>query len=83
MELPLFTENKPKKQGALYSHYGPILAGGRLIVASSDGLLRSFDPVDGKLIYSVEVPDGASSNPVVANGTLYVLGGKGELHAFR
>lgn len=83
VELPLFTENKPKKQSSLYSHYGPILAGGRLIVASSDGLLRSFDPVNGKMIYSVQVPDGASSNPVVANGTLYVLGGKGQLHAFR
>ena len=83
VDLPLFTKDKPKKQGALYAHYGPILAGSRLIVASSDGVLRSFDPRDGKLLHSVEIPDGASSNPVVANGTLYVLGGKGQLHAFR
>ncbi|WP_299352843.1 PQQ-like beta-propeller repeat protein [uncultured Shimia sp.] len=83
VDLPLFTKEKPKKQAAFFSHYGPIIAGGRLIVASSDGLLRSFDPTEGKLLHSVEIPNGASSNPVVAGGVLYVLGGKGQLHAFR
>ena len=31
------------------AYYGPILAGGRLWVASADGLLRAFGPVDGAL----------------------------------
>lgn len=83
VDLPLFVEDKPKKQSSVYSHYGPVLAGGRLIVASSDGVLRSFDPVSGDMLYSVEIPGGASSNPVIAGGALYVIGGKGELHAFR
>ncbi|SHI81583.1 Outer membrane protein assembly factor BamB, contains PQQ-like beta-propeller repeat [Shimia gijangensis] len=83
VDLPLFVKDKPKKQASVYSHFGPILAGGRLIVASSDGLLRSFDPASGALLSSVEIPGGAASNPVVASGTLYVVGGKGELHAFR
>lgn len=83
VELPLFVKNKPKKQSSLYSHFGPILAGSRLIVASSDGVLRSFDPASGKLLNSVEIPGGAASNPVVAGGVLYVIGGKGQLHAFR
>jgi outer membrane protein assembly factor BamB len=52
-------------------------------VASSDGVLRSFDPESGRLIHSAEIPGGASSNPVVAGGVLYVVGGKGQLHAFR
>ncbi len=83
VDLPLFVKNRPKRQSAIYSHYGPILAGGRLVVASSDGLLRSFDAASGDLLHSVEIPGGASSNPVVAGGVLYVVGGKGQLHAFR
>ena len=83
VDLPLFVKSKPKKQSAIFSHYGPILAGGRLIVASSDGVLRSFDATSGVLVHSVEIPGGASSNPVVAGGVLYVVGGKGQLHAFR
>ena len=83
VDLPLFVKDRPRRQSAIFSHYGPILAGGRLVVASSDGLLRSFDPESGRLIHSVEIPGGASSNPVVAGGVLYVVGGKGQLHAFR
>lgn len=83
VDLPLFVKDRPKKQSAIFSHYGPILAGGRLVVASSDGVLRSFDATSGELVHSVEIPGGASSNPVVAGGVLYVVGGKGQLHAFR
>ena len=59
------------------------VAGGRVRVASSDGLLRSFDPKNGALVGSVEIPDGATTAPAVAGGVLYVVSTKGELHAFR
>lgn len=65
------------------AHYGPVLAGGRLIVASSDGLIRQFDPVSGALVGTVGIPGGAASNPVVAGQTLYVVAKTGQLHAFR
>ena len=83
VDLPYFVKDKPKKQSAIFSHYGPILAGGRIVVASSDGLLRMFDAASGDLVHTTEIPGGASSNPVVAGGVLYVVGGKGQLHAFR
>lgn len=83
VDLPLFQSRKPKRQAAIYSHYGPIVAGGRVVVASSDGVLRSFDPTSGEIVHQTEIPGGASSNPVVAGGVLYVVGGKGQLHAFR
>ncbi len=54
-----------------------------LFVASNDGQLRSFDPRDGTLISSVEVPSGATTAPAVSGGTLYVVGRNGQLHAFR
>lgn len=82
-DLPGFLKDKPRKRGEIVASYGPILAGGRLVVASNDGLLRFFRPEDGALLGQVEVPGGATSSPVVAGGTLYVVSTKGELHAFR
>lgn len=66
-----------------HAHYGPIVAGGRVIVASSDGLIRQFDPVSGATVGAVEITGGAASAPVVAGQTLYVVSKDGNLHAFR
>jgi outer membrane protein assembly factor BamB len=54
-----------------------------VIVASNDGKLRSFDPTNGAMVASADIPGGASSSPVVAGGVLYVVSSKGQLHAFR
>ena len=81
--LPNFTKKSVKSRAKIHAHYGPILAGGRLILASSDGLIRQFNPADGTLITTVDLPSGAASAPIVVNGTLYVLSTKGDLLAFR
>jgi outer membrane protein assembly factor BamB len=81
--LPLFTARKPKRQAGIVGHYGPVLAGGQLVIASADGKLRLYDPVSGRPTRTVDLPGGAASNPVVAGGTLYVLSKKGQLLAFR
>ncbi len=65
------------------AHIGPILAGGRLIVASSDGALRQFDPATGASLGDVALASGAASAPVVAGGVLYVVTEDGRLNAFR
>ncbi len=78
-----FIKDRPNRQVKRYAHFGPVIAGGNLLVASSDGLLRSFDPTSGELIRSTEIPGGATSNPVIAGQTLYVVNKKGELLAFR
>ncbi|CAN1573416.1 COG1520 FOG, WD40-like repeat [Paracoccaceae bacterium] len=83
VEMPYFTNDKIKKRKAIYAHYGPVLAGGRIVVVSSDGLFRSFNPADGSLAYTTEIPGGASAQPAVAGGVLYVVSGNGQLHAFR
>ena len=83
VDLPGFVKDKPRKRGRVFAHYGPVLAGGRVIVASNDGLIRFFAPEDGRLISTLDVPGGATTSPVVAGGTLYVVGANGELHAFR
>ena len=81
--LPKFTKKSVKSRAKIHAHYGPILAGGRLILASSDGLIRQFNPADGTSITTVDLPSGAASAPIVVNGTLYVLNTKGDLLAFR
>ncbi|MEH6829675.1 MAG: PQQ-binding-like beta-propeller repeat protein [Sulfitobacter sp.] len=83
VELPNFVKRKPLKQSRIVAHHGPIVAGGRVIIASGDGLLRSFDPTNGALVASAEIPGGATSAPVVAGQTLYVVSKNGQLLAYR
>lgn len=84
-ELPNFVaSDKPQHRWkAVTAHYGPILAGGTLWVASSDELLRGFAPVSGELVEQLPVRGGAASAPIVVNRTLYVVSKRGELLAFR
>ncbi|MDJ1014936.1 MAG: PQQ-binding-like beta-propeller repeat protein [Paracoccaceae bacterium] len=81
--LPFFTRARIARRETTFAHYGPILAGGRLIVLSDDGLMREFDPTDGSLLAETALPGGAARNPVVAGGVLYVVTEDGTLHAFR
>lgn len=81
--LPNFVTNRPRRQAEIFPHFGPIVAGGRVVLVSADGLLRSFDPQDGQLVSSVAIPDGAASGPAIAGGVLYVLNTRGELLAYR
>nr|WP_135506488.1 PQQ-like beta-propeller repeat protein [Roseovarius aestuariivivens] len=81
--LPFFTKSKPKRQAEIFAHHGPIIAGGRLIVVSNDGLMRFFDPTNGAPLGQISMPGGATTNPVVAGGTLYVVTTSGQLLAFR
>jgi outer membrane protein assembly factor BamB len=62
---------------------GPILAGGRLIVGSTDNGLLQFDPATGAALGAVPLPSGAASAPVVAGATLYIITKDGRLNAFR
>ncbi len=80
-QLPEF-QNEKKKAGPI-SYVGPILAGGRLIVANSEGALMFVDPQTGAVQGQTAIHSGISLPPVVANNTLYLLDDDGQLHAFR
>jgi len=82
-DLPFYKAQRLSRREGVFVHYGPVLAGGRLWVASSDGALRGFDPVSGGLAASVEVPGGAASRPIAFGDAMYVVGRKGQLHAYR
>ncbi|KIC08278.1 quinoprotein [Leisingera sp. ANG-M1] len=83
VDLPGYLKDKPGKRGAVYVHYGPVLAGGQIAIASNDGFLRFFNPEDGSLLRTADVPGGATTAPVVAGRTLYVVSSKGDLLAYR
>ncbi len=82
-KLPYFTDQRVRKQSKVWNHYGPVLAGNKLYVASSDGYLRVFDPSSGGLIGTAAIPGGAAAAPAVAGQTLYVVSHDGQLIAFR
>lgn len=81
VQLPEF--EKPTRRRGFIAHYGPVVAGGQVIVAGTDGQLRFFDPQSGTARHSVALPGGAASAPVVAAGVLYVQNQKGKLLAFQ
>lgn len=80
-QLPAF-ENLKAKRGPI-SYVGPVLAGGRLILAGENGALINIDPATGAFQSQTNVGAPVSQPPVVANNTLYVLDDKGRLHAYR
>ena len=80
-QLPHFKSEKKKKNAISWT--GPILAGNRLIVASSDGRLANVDPTDGKLQSVTHAGGAVFLPPVVANNTLYILDNAGRLTAWR
>ncbi|CUH76678.1 PQQ-binding-like beta-propeller repeat protein [Tropicibacter naphthalenivorans] len=85
VDLPGYepSRNPNRRRDAAFVNSGPVLAGGRLIVAGSDGLIRSFAPEDGALVSSLEIAGGATTRPIVAGGVMYVVSAKGMLHAYR
>jgi len=80
-QLPEFRNAKSKSGPINYS--GPILAGGRLIVTSTNGAITFVNPDSGAVEGRTSVKPSISLPPVVADNTLYVLDDSGRLHAFR
>jgi outer membrane protein assembly factor BamB len=75
-------ENEAKKSDPIYWS-GPVLAGDRLIVISSEGEAISVSPYTGEALGKTAFPDGVFVNPVVADKTLYVLTDEADLIALR
>lgn len=80
-QLPQFEKAKSKKGQIDYS--GPVLAGNRLIVTGSNGVIVNVDPQTGSFQSQTRVGAGISLPPVVAGSTLYIYADDGKLHAFR
>ena len=74
---------KPKKRKDRISWIGPVMAGGKLVVASSEGKLVTVDAQTGAVLGESKVGDPVFVPPVVANQTVYLLTDDAKLVAFR
>ncbi len=75
--------HKNKSKNGPVSWTGPVLAGGRLYLASSEGQMAQVNPEDGKVIGTRAVGGPVFLSPVVANSVLYVLDNSGRITAFK
>ncbi|MEZ5734873.1 MAG: PQQ-binding-like beta-propeller repeat protein [Novosphingobium sp.] len=74
---------KPKKRKGPIFWVGPVLAGNRLWLANSRGLVSYANVMDGSVTNFTELNDGVSLAPVVANQTIYFLDDGGKISAYR
>jgi len=80
-QLPRYRD--PKKKDKPIEYYGPVLAGGRLLVVNDRGQLVNVSVADGKVGTSVKAGDGFYLPPIVANNILYLIDTKGRLSTWR
>jgi outer membrane protein assembly factor BamB len=80
-QLQRYTKEK-KKAGAI-TWRGPILAGNRLIVASSEGEVWSVATDEGTSSMVFKSKGAISVSPIVAGNMLYLLDDDGNISAFR
>ncbi|HVJ01982.1 MAG TPA: PQQ-binding-like beta-propeller repeat protein, partial [Sphingomonas sp.] len=74
--------NEKKSKGPI-AWAGPVLAGGRLVLANSEGQVVFASPTDGSVQSTMDVKESVTLPLVVANNTLYILDDKGQLSAYR
>ena len=75
-------ENQKKKKDPI-SWTGPVLAGNRLIAASTEGEVVSISLEEGNSTTLVNLKESVSLPPIVADGMLYILDNSGRISAFR
>ena len=80
-DLPRYRD--AKAQTGPVRWVGPLMAGNRLIVASSTSRLAVFQPATGRLLAAFHTPNAVSLPLVTANGTVLVLDDEGMIRAFR
>jgi outer membrane protein assembly factor BamB len=84
VDLPRYVRaDKPRKLKSIWPAFGPVLASGRVWIASGDGYLRAFNPEDGAQLGFVELPAGAASRPIVVAGMMMLMTEKGTLIGMR
>jgi outer membrane protein assembly factor BamB len=73
----------PKKKKDKIFWVGPVLAGGKLWMANSQGEVSWADPSDGSVTRFADLKESVSLAPIVAGQTLYILDDSGKISAWR
>jgi outer membrane protein assembly factor BamB len=80
-QLQNFENMKKKKNPITWT--GPILAGDRLILASTRGQMVSVSAADGTIMNEAKIGGTVLLSPIVANNMLFMLTNEGRLIAWR
>jgi outer membrane protein assembly factor BamB len=80
-QLPAF-EDPDDREGRI-NWTGPVLASGKVYVASSTGEMLALDPANGEISERADLGEPVNVPPVVADGTIYFLTDDGTLIARR
>lgn len=80
-QLENFRNLKKRKKRTVWT--GPLLAGNRLMVASSAGDVVLLDPRSGSILKEMKVSSGVFVPPVIANETVYILTDAAKLVALK
>ena len=75
--------NNEKKRSGAITWFGPIVAGGRLMLTNSRGELVSASAATGEVDGVIDTKTSFNLAPIVANNMLYVLDMKGRISAYR
>lgn len=78
-QLPAFADEEAKSEHYMWS--GPVLAGGRLLVAGAHGVMLELSPESGGLLAETSIPSGVHAAPVVAGERAYLITDGAALHA--
>ncbi|MGJ3231522.1 MAG: PQQ-binding-like beta-propeller repeat protein [Oceanicaulis sp.] len=79
-QLPAFKNERRRRDRISWA--GPILAGDRLLLASSEGQMVILDPATGDQMQSRDIGDPVYIAPVIAEGVVVVFNDEGRLIAF-
>lgn len=82
-QLRRYEDPEAKTNKGIITWFGPVLAGDRLLVASTDERMLALSPYTGDLLGQVSLSDQASVAPLVADGTVYVVTDDATLTAYR
>jgi outer membrane protein assembly factor BamB len=81
VQLERFENAKKKKGRVVWS--GPLMVGGKLVLASSEGKVSEIDPGTGAVARSIKIGDSVTVPPVAANQTVYLFNENADLIALR
>lgn len=61
----------------------PIVAGGKIVVATEQGLVHLFAPADGAVVKKYDAGNPIFSQPVIADGVIYTSTKTGKMNAIK
>lgn len=80
-QLPRWRDEEDREGAIRWT--GPLLAGNRLILVSSDGRMANVNPLDGSVHSTTPISGPATMAPFAANNMLYVMDNNGRITAYR